>query len=127
MNRNENNFIKIQEKKSVGRYATATRALTAGSIIFEEIPFVIGPNPNTRAVCLECCAPIDGTSNGPKCNKCGWPMCDDCKLNSNRKHHSKECELFIQNKVKFHNLVTPHQICLQLDCITPLRLVNCLK
>lgn len=113
--------FKIQQKESVGRYATATKALTAGSVIFEDLPFVVGPNPNTRTVCLECCAPVDGTVNGTRCNKCGWPMCDDCKLNSNRKIHEKECELFVQNKVKFHNLVTPHQMCLQLDCITPLR------
>lgn len=114
-------FFKVQHKETVGRFATATKTLPAGSIVFEEIPFVIGPNPDTRAVCLECCAPVDGTTDGSRCNKCGWPMCVDCKLNSTRKHHSKECEIFQQNKVKFHNLVTPHQICLQLNCISPLR------
>ncbi|XP_031629663.1 SET domain-containing protein SmydA-8-like isoform X2 [Contarinia nasturtii] len=114
--------FQIKEKKIVGRYATATKALTAGSVVFEEAPFVIGPNPDSTAICLECYAPVDGTIYGTRCNKCGWPMCDECKLNSSRKNHSKECELFVQNKVKFHNLSTPHQICLQLDCITPLRI-----
>lgn len=114
-------FFKVQQNKSVGRYLTATESLTAGSVIFEEYPFVVGPKPNSRAVCLECCEPIDGTQNGPKCNKCGWPMCEDCKLNSDRKYHSKECAIFVENKVKFHNLSTPQQECLQLECITPLR------
>lgn len=111
----------VQQKDAIGRYAVASQALNAGSIVFEELPFVVGPNPSTKPICLECCAPVDGTKGGPRCNKCGWPMCDDCKLNSTRKYHGKECELFQQNKVKFFDLVTPHQNCLQLDCITPLR------
>lgn len=48
-------------------------------------------------------------------------MCDDCKLNSARKLHARECELFQSKQVKFQNLPTAHQACLQLDCITPLR------
>lgn len=115
------NVIKVQEKDLVGRCVVASETLKAGSIVLEELPFVVGPNPSTRAVCLECCAPVDGTSNGPRCNKCGWPMCEDCKLNSTRKYHGKECELFQKNKVKFFDLVTPHQNCLQLECIAPLR------
>lgn len=117
------NFFKVEKNDTVGRYTTATKALSAGSVVFEEYPFVVGPKPSTRAVCLECCEPVDGTSNGPRCNKCHWPMCDDCKLNSDRKYHSRECELFQANKVKFQNLPTPNHDCLQLDCITPLRLV----
>lgn len=115
------NLFKVQQNDSIGRFTVASSDLKAGSIVYEEIPYVIGPNPSTRALCLECCAPVDGTSNGPRCNKCGWPMCDDCKLNSTRKYHEKECAIFDQNKVKFFDLVTPHQICMQLDFITPLR------
>lgn len=115
------NLFKVEKKDSVGRYAVAIETLPAGSIVFEELPFAIGPQANTRAVCLECCAPTDGTKNGPRCNKCGWPMCDDCKLNSTRKFHEKECEIFQQNRVKFYDLVTPHQNCLQLECIMALR------
>lgn len=111
----------VERRDSVGRFTVATETLAAGAIIFEELPYVIGPQANTRAVCLECCAPVDGTKNGTRCNKCGWPMCDDCKLNSTRKHHEKECEVFQQNKVKFYDLVTPYQNCLQLECITALR------
>lgn len=117
-------YFKIEQNDSVGRYAIATKALTAGSVIFEEYPFVVGPKPNSKVVCLECCEPIDGTDKGPRCNKCGWPMCEDCRLNSTKKYHSKECELFVANKVKFQNLPASHQECLQLDCITPLRLVH---
>lgn len=114
-------LFKVEKKNSVGRYATAVETLPAGSIVFEELPFVVGPLANSRAVCLECCAPVDGTANGPRCNKCDWPMCDDCKLNSTRKHHEKECEIFEQNKVKFYALASPHQNCLQLECIMALR------
>lgn len=121
MSSSEKIHFKIQQKESCGRYATATEPLAAGSVVFEEIPFVIGPNPNSRVVCLECCAPVDGTANGTRCNKCGWPMCDDCKLNSSRKYHEKECAHFVQNNVRFYNMVTPHQVCLQMDCIAPLR------
>lgn len=115
------NFFKIGKSESMGRYATATKALTAGSVICEEYPFVVGPKPSSQAVCLECCGPVDGTSAGPRCNKCFWPLCEDCKLNSTRKYHSKECELFRENKVIFQNLPTANHECLQLDCITPLR------
>lgn len=117
---NGKNF-KVQQKETVGRFATAIKDLKAGSVVLEDTPFVVGPNPNTKPVCLECCAPVDGRKDGPRCNKCGWPMCDDCKLNSTRKYHQKECDLFVENKVKFFDLVSPHQICMQLDCITPLR------
>lgn len=117
----EISLFEVGKKDAVGRFAIANETLAAGSIVFEELPYVIGPQANTRAVCLECCAPVDGTKEGPRCNKCGWPMCDDCKLNSTRKFHEKECEIFQQNKVKFYDLVTPHQNCLQLECITALR------
>lgn len=113
--------FKLLQNDQLGRYAVASKSLGAGSVIFEEIPFAVGPKPDSSAVCLECCAPVDGSNDGPRCNKCNWPMCDDCKLNSSRKYHSKECELFQQNKIKFQNLPTPHHVCLQLDCITPLR------
>lgn len=115
------NLVKIDQNKKLGRFAVAEEDLKPGTTVFEEIPFVIGPKPNTTAVCLECCAPIDGTANGAKCQHCNWPMCDDCKLNSSRTNHTKECELFVQNKIKYQNLVTLTQVCMQMDCITPLR------
>lgn len=115
------NHFKVLQNDQLGRYTVATQTLPAGSIVFEEYPFAIGPKTSSPAICLECCAPVDGTSNGPRCNKCDWPMCDDCKLNSKRKLHATECELFQSRRVKFQNLPTAHQICLQLDCITPLR------
>lgn len=114
-------MVKISQNDKLGRFVVAAQPLKPGTIVFEELPFVVGPKPNTTAVCLECCAPIDGTEKGTKCQHCNWPMCDDCKLNSPRTHHAKECELFVQNKVKYQNLVTLAQVCLQMDCITPLR------
>lgn len=115
------NHFKVLQQDKVGRYAVATKPLSAGSIIFEEHPFAIGPKAGSPAICLECCTPVDGSSNGPRCNKCGWPLCDDCKLNSSRQLHARECELFQSKRVKFQHLPTAHHVCLQLDCITPLR------
>lgn len=115
------NHFKVLHQEKLGRYAVATKSLSAGSIIFEELPFAIGPKVSSPAICLECCTPVDGSSNGPRCNKCNWPMCDECKLNSSRKLHARECELFQSNRVKFQNLPTANHVCLQLDCITPLR------
>lgn len=120
-------FFKIEQNDSVGRYAVATKALKAGEPVFEEHPFVVGPKPNTIVVCLECCSTVDGTASGSRCAKCSWPLCESCKVNTTLPNHSGECEIFQQNKVKFFNLPTPHEECLQLECITPLRLVTFLK
>lgn len=119
----ESNF-KIKQNDSVGRYAVATKTLKAGDVLFEEYPFAVGPKTNSAAVCLECCAPIDGTEKGSKCGKCGWPLCESCKLNTTLPNHSGECEVFQQNKVKFYCLPQPGQVCLQFECITPLRYEN---
>jgi hypothetical protein len=39
------------------------------------------------------------------------------------KHHKNECEIFLISKCKFQNICDPNAICLQLDCITPLRVL----
>lgn len=121
MTSNSTNLLRVEQNSDIGRYAVAAKAVVAGTIILEELPFVVGPKPNTPTICLECCTPVDGTANGTRCQHCHWPLCDDCKLNSPRKNHSIECAEFVKNNVKFQNLPTANQICLQLDCITPLR------
>lgn len=114
-------LIKIERNEKVGRFAVAADNTKAGTVLLEEEPLVVGPKPNTVAVCLECCSPIDGTDKGPRCQHCNWPLCEDCRVNSTRKFHGKECELFVQHKVRFQSLKSVAQICLQMDCITPLR------
>lgn len=45
------------------------------------------------------------------------------KNQSNWKHHKHECEVFESAKCKFQNISDPKAICIQLDCITPLRMI----
>lgn len=119
--KNESILIETDQNDTFGRFIIAKDFIPAGTVLFEETPFVIGPKPNTPPVCLECCCPVDGTVNGPRCSDCNWPLCEECRKNANRKYHRLECEVFTKNRVKFQNLPTADQPCLQLDCITPLR------
>lgn len=112
-------LIEVTQNSEMGRYAILRKTVSAGEILFEELPFVIGPKPQTTPVCLGCCCPIDGTRMGPRCPKCEWPLCDVKCPGS--KWHEKECNLFVTNKVVFQNVTSSESICMQLDCITPLR------
>lgn len=111
-------FFEVKENSELGRYSSAVKHIVAGEIIFEEYPFVVGPKPNTPPVCLGCCQPVDGSVNGPRCTHCLWPLCADCADNI---LHRKECTVFVENKVIFHDFPSYELACMQLDCITPLR------
>lgn len=113
----------IQKNSEVGRFLVASRDLTAGEYLFEDIPFVIGPKARSDCCCLECYCPVNGIASGPRCEKCGWPICSDCMKLSEFKAHKKECEVFSAAKCKFFNLKDPNSTCLQFDCITPLRMI----
>lgn len=110
--------IKVTENRILGRYAIIDENVAAGDILFEEYPFVVGPKSNSKIICLVCCRPL-GTNSSLRCPKCKWPLCDKC---INDKIHELECEIFVKNSVVFYNLnETENEVCLQLDCITPLR------
>ncbi|XP_055542478.1 SET domain-containing protein SmydA-8 [Wyeomyia smithii] len=116
--------VKVLENAELGRYSVADRNINAGEVLFEENPFAIGPKADSFPVCLECCRSVDGNAGGPKCPLCGWPMCEDCSENLNNiVNHKKECALFVENKVKFQNVKDSNASCVQLDCITPLRVL----
>uniref|UniRef100_A0A336KMW1 CSON012778 protein n=1 Tax=Culicoides sonorensis TaxID=179676 RepID=A0A336KMW1_CULSO len=106
----------IQKSSELGRYATASKDLKAGEIFLEEEPFAYGPKPDSYIVCLECSMPTDG-----RCLQCKWPLCDYCANNVNV--HTQECEIFVKNNAKFFGAIDQHNACLQLDCITPLRVL----
>lgn len=56
------------------------------------------------------------------CSKCSWPVCNsECKFLS--VHSENECEVFASAKVKFQPLEDPTDVCLQYECITPLRVL----
>jgi len=117
-----NKSIKVKENEILGRYAITDENVGAGEILFEEYPFVVGPKSNSKIICLVCCRPLGTTSNETgslRCPKCKWPLRDKC---INDQIHELECEIFVKNSVLFYNLNgTENEVCLQLDCITPLR------
>lgn len=116
--------FKVLENSEFGRYGVAAKDLKAGEILFEEKSFAIGPKVESPPVCLECCCPVDGGATGPKCSQCGWPLCEECAANqANIVYHKKECALFVKQKVKFLNVEDSTASCIQLDCITPLRVL----
>lgn len=114
-------YFEIKENSEFGRYSTVTEDISAGGILFEEYPFVVGPKPNTPPVCLGCCCPVDGSANGPRCPDCRWPLCESC---IGHNFHNKECKLFVEKKVIFQDFPSYEDACMQLDCITPLRYIT---
>lgn len=114
-------YFEIKENSELGRYSCATKDIVAGEILFEEYPFVVGPKPNSPPVCLVCCCPINGGTNGPRCPECRWPLCENC-IGHNL--HRKECEIFVKNKMIFQDFPSFEEACMQLDCITPLRYIT---
>lgn len=117
-----NKSIKLTENRILGRYAIVEQNVCAGQILFEEYPFVVGPKNNSKIICLVCCRPLYGAGavvSELKCPKCKWPLCEKC---INEPIHNLECEIFVKNSVPFYDLNgTENEVCLQLDCITPLR------
>lgn len=110
--------IVVRRNSVLGRYATVSESVEAGELLFDEPPYVIGPKPQSPVVCLGCCCPLP--TGGSRCSKCGWPLCSDlCSL---RELHQRECDLFVANNVRFHEMDSDG-FCMQLDCITPLRFV----
>lgn len=113
----------IEKNSELGRFAIATRDLIAGEFLVEEIPFAVGPKANTKCCCLECYSPVDATSSGSRCENCSWPLCENCRQLSDLLAHKRECDLFKDAKCKFFNLRDSSADCIQLDCITPLRVL----
>lgn len=114
-----NKSIKLCENAKLGRYAIVDENVSAGEILFDEYPFVVGPKNNSRVICLVCCTPLNTRTVVPRCVKCKWPLCENCV---SEKIHNLECEIFVKNSVEFYNLnETENEVCFQLDCITPLR------
>lgn len=113
----------IEKNPQFGRFAIASRDLTPGEFLVDEFPFAVGPKASSTCCCLECFCPVNATSTGSRCEKCSWPLCDDCVKLSDLHFHKRECEIFKAAKCKFYNLSNPNAICVQLDCITPLRVL----
>lgn len=115
--------FKIQKNSEIGRFLVTNIDLHAGEYLFEDFPFACGPKARSLCCCLECYSPVDGTASGSRCQKCSWPICDDCLKLTEFQAHKRECEIFTATKCKFFNLKDANSTCIQLDCITPLRVI----
>lgn len=116
-------LIGVRKNSVFGRYGVATRDVEAGEFLAEELPFAIGPKLNSKCCCLECFSPLSATSAGPRCEKCSWPLCVDCKKKRELTIHARECEAFASVRRKFYDLPEADATCIQLDCIMPLRIL----
>ncbi|CAH1180294.1 unnamed protein product [Phaedon cochleariae] len=116
---NEQDLFTIERNEKFGRYAVAKENLKAGDIIFTEKPFIYGPKSDTPCICLGCYSYVDCTYH---CSKCSWPVCNEnCeKLFC---HRDYECEVFAKASVKFQTVQDPTEVCLQYECLTPLRML----
>ncbi|KAL3274161.1 hypothetical protein HHI36_015575 [Cryptolaemus montrouzieri] len=109
----------VRKNDDVGRYAVVSEDLKAGDLIFSEVPFAYGPKSDSPPLCLGCYSPVDCTV---LCSKCGWPVCSqECENLSC--HKDAECQIFTDGRVKFQPMEDCSQICLQYECITPLRVL----
>ncbi|XP_044006952.1 SET domain-containing protein SmydA-8-like [Aphidius gifuensis] len=97
--------FEIAEDDVVGRHYIATRKLKQGEIIVKELKALIsGPQFGTFPVCLGC-YDILSADNSKACDKCGWPLCKNCK------DHGEECEFTINyrgEKVVISDFGLPH-------------------
>lgn len=116
-------LFRVEKNSDFGRFAVAITNIEAGQLLFEEYPFAYGPKCNTKCICLECYTFINGDCTGGRCKVCTWPLCENCAKLTELKCHSAECKLFKSNKCKFYNTLDPLSVCIQLDCITPLRVL----
>jgi len=117
------NCYEVKSNSEYGRYCVTTRDIKAGEVILEDTPVIVGPKPDSIITCLSCYSPLtDESSDNNRCPVCKWPLCKKCAESSST-DHKNECEVFSKNKVTFQNVDDPSAICLQLDCITPLRLL----
>ncbi|CAO1309455.1 unnamed protein product [Diamesa serratosioi] len=116
-------LFKIDKNCEFGRFVVATTNIKAGQLLFEEYPFAYGPKGNSKCICLECYTFINGDHSGARCQFCTWPLCEDCAKLTELKCHRAECDIFRSSNSKFYNTLDPLSICMQLDCITPLRVL----
>lgn len=115
----EPDLFDIRRNEKIGRYAVAKQNLKAGDIIFNEKPFAYGPKADSPCICLGCYTPTDATN---LCSKCFWPVCStECE--NKKAHKDFECEIFTKAGVKFQSVSDPSEVCLQYECITPLRVL----
>lgn len=116
-------FFTVKESPELGRFGVASKDLKAGDIVFHEVPFAVGPKTDSTTVCLGCNCSVTANDDSSKCSQCGWPLCAECNAKPSNLHADNECKVFKDNQVTFQGVPDPEEICHQLDCITPLRVL----
>uniref|UniRef100_A0A182PLA8 SET domain-containing protein n=1 Tax=Anopheles epiroticus TaxID=199890 RepID=A0A182PLA8_9DIPT len=65
----------VKHSEQMGRYLVAARDLTAGEVIIETPPFVVGPCAETEPVCLGCHSAFEPGCAVYRCEICSWRVC----------------------------------------------------
>lgn len=81
----------VRTSKELGRYLAAKRDISAGEVLYEEAPTVVGPKlVEPSPVCLGCLR-APGTAS---CVGCGWPACSATCPGLRDPHcHAIECKI----------------------------------
>nr|XP_033204798.1 SET domain-containing protein SmydA-8-like isoform X1 [Bombus vancouverensis nearcticus] len=107
--------FKLAEDSLLGRHCIATRNIKVGEIVLkDDEPLIAGPMYNCAPVCLRCYTVLNETI-AVACEKCGWPLCQDCK------DHGLECNFSSSrrdHKVSITEFGHPHP---SYQCITVIR------
>ncbi|XP_057334486.1 SET domain-containing protein SmydA-8-like [Microplitis mediator] len=97
--------FKIAEDQNVGRHYIATRKIDAGEVILREMnPLLAAPAQGTSPLCLNCYCLLEKKTARP-CDKCGWPLCENCK------EHGDECSFttkYRDAKINIAEFGIPH-------------------
>lgn len=113
----------MASNEKFGRHLLASRNIKAGEIILKESALIRGPSQITYPVCILCLQGLEESDidNDQACERCGWPLCKQCKQKSNSKllPHA-ECDFTIKrgDKISIQHHLVPHPT---YQCITVLR------
>ena len=81
----------ILYEERCGRLLMAARDISAGEILFTDIPGAVGPDNNPKPICLTCYKRLPGLVY--RCRYCSWPLCSPfCQQDDGP--HARECQLF---------------------------------
>ncbi|KOC59662.1 Protein msta, isoform A, partial [Habropoda laboriosa] len=110
--------LKLAENSMLGRHYVAARNIKVGEIVLkDELPLIAGPMVNCVPLCLGCYTVLDKSIAVP-CVKCGWPLCQNCKV------HGLECDFTCSrrdSKVSITEFGYPHP---SYQCINVIRALS---
>jgi len=89
----------IHFEERCGRLLLASRDISAGEILFHDVPGAVGPDNNPKPVCLNCYKRLPFLVY--RCRHCSWPLCSSfCQQDDGP--HARECQLFQIHSPRFH-------------------------